>query len=267
MRTTERRFAPALGVALVLALAPAARAAEPIAPHSAPASEAADAALRARVLRALAADERARALGVSAEVRGGVATLRGRAPHLAARESAVQAAARVAGLLDVRDEIEIEPRPGGDTALRAALSEALRQELRTVRLEVEVKDGVAVLSGAVTDATQRASARNRALRLEGLRGLDNRVVVLREMNFDDEQMRRRLVELIENRRLYPLEGEITVQVRDRRVTLGGEVPRVFDRLVAEKVAGIVSGVRDLRNEIRVVPAPGREVRQELPLDR
>lgn len=232
---------------------------------SAAASEAADAALRARVQRALAADERARDLGVTVEVRGGVAIVRGRAPHLAARESAVHAAALVPGLLDVRDEIEIPPHPGGDTALRAALEEALMKELRSVRVEAEVKGGSATLRGTVGDTTQRAAARNRAMRVEGLRGLDNQIVVKTEAGFDDRQLRLRLTQLIENRRLYPLQGDISVQVRDRRVTLGGEVPRVYDRLIAERVVGILSGILGVDNEIRVVPGQGRELRQQVPL--
>ncbi len=168
------------------------------------------------------------------------------------------------GLLGVRDEIEIVPAEGGDAALQRRLGEALAQELRSVRVEVTVKDAVATLSGLVENTTQRAAARNRAMRVAGLRGLDNQLAVRGEASLDDLQLQRRLVQLIENRRLYPLEGDVMVRVRDRRVTLSGEVPRVFDSLVAEKIVGIVSAVRGLTNEIRVVPSLGREVRQEFP---
>lgn len=266
MPKTELRALGVLGAAVSLALGLGAGTASEHsgAPGSRVASQAVDAALRARVLRALQADAPSRDLSLSAQVEGGIATLQGRAPDLVAREGAVHAAARVMGLLGVRDEIEIVPAEGGDAALQRRLGEALAQELRSVRVEVTVKDAVATLSGLVENTTQRAAARNRAMRVAGLRGLDNQLAVRGEASLDDLQLQRRLVQLIENRRLYPLEGDVMVRVRDRRVTLSGEVPRVFDSLVAEKIVGIVSAVRGLTNEIRVVPSLGREVRQEFP---
>jgi osmotically-inducible protein OsmY len=116
----------------------------------------------------------------------------------------------------------------------------------------------------VSDTPARARARNRARRFPGVRALDNQLTVPGEERLDDLGLRKRLVELIENRRLYPLEGDIRVEVRDRHVTLSGEVPRVFDRLVADRIVEIVSGLRGLKNEIQVVPALGREVRSTLP---
>jgi len=263
MMSRERSAGPILA-ALLLWGVPAGAVPDftPIVP---PGTEAADASLQGRVLRALAEDEKVRGLEVSAEVRAGRAVLRGRVANLQDRDNAVLAAARVRGLLDLRDELEIAPRPGGDGALRTTLESALAAELRSVRLGVEVKDGRVVLTGLVSNTTQRAAARNRVLRVEGVRGLRNDILVQSEQGLDDARMRLRLVELIENRRLYPLEGEITVQVRDRRVTLAGVVPRVFDKLIAEKVAGIISGVRELKNEIEVIPSTGTDVRQVLPL--
>jgi osmotically-inducible protein OsmY len=232
---------------------------------STPATGAADASLRARVLSAIAADEQVRDLPVSTEVSGGVAVLRGRAPHLAARDAVLLAVARVRGLLDVRDEIDIAPRDGGDAALEAEVARSLADELRSVRVEVEVKNGLATLRGRVRTPQERAVARNRALRVEGLKGLDNQLIAETEADLDDIRLRARLVEMIENRRLYPIEGDIRVQVLHREVTLSGQVPRVFDRLVAERVVDIVSGVRALHNDIKVVPTGGRELMHTVPV--
>lgn len=273
MSTTEVRRRPprfAMRGALAAALAwgcsltAALTAGEQSAPYT-PAAGAADASLRSRVLAALEKDETARPLELSAEVRDGVATLRGSAPHLAARDAALMAAAQVTGLLDVRHEIEIRPYPGGDAPLREALARALAEELRSTLVQVEVRGGAVTLRGRVNDTPTRARARNRARRFEGVRALDNQLTVPEEERLDDLGLRKRLVELIENRRLYPLEGDIRVEVRDRQVTLSGEVPRVFDRLVADRVVEIVSGLRSLRNEIRVVPTLGREIRSTLPV--
>jgi osmotically-inducible protein OsmY len=241
----------------------AAEGQEQEAPYT-PAAGAADASLRSRVLAELDRDEAARPLGLIAEVRDGVVTLRGTAPHLAARESALMAAAQVGGLLDIRSEIRIPPYPGGDAALREALGRVLAEELRSPLVQVEVHDGAATLRGRVHDTPTRARIRNRAQRFEGVRALDNQVTVPDEERLDDLGLRKRLVELIENRRLYPLEGDIRVEVRDRRVTLSGEVPRVFDRLVAGRIIDIVSSLRGLSNDIRVVPVQGREIRAIAP---
>jgi osmotically-inducible protein OsmY len=131
-------------------------------------------------------------------------------------------------------------------------------------VEVEVRNGAATLRGRVRDVVTRARARNRALRFEGVHAVDNLLTVPEEERLDDLGLRRLLVELIENRRQYPLEGDIRVEVRDRQVALSGEVPRVIDRLMAERIVGIVSTVRGIKNDIRVVPALGREIRTTLP---
>lgn len=233
--------------------------------QSAPTHGAADAALRGRVIRLLSGDPEVRMLSLSVEVQNGIAVLRGQAPNLKRRDDALMVAARVRGLLGLEQGIDIPPFEGGDDRLAEKVAAEVNKALRSVRVKVTVADGVATLVGRVRTTSERARARNTALQVEGLQGLDNQLMVMSDANLDDTRMRVRLIELIENRRQYPIEGDILVRVENGVVTLSGQVPRVFDRLVAEKVVGIVSGVRGLRNNIEIVPVAGGHVIQSVPL--
>ncbi len=256
-------------VAGALALvAPGGRAAESQtqqAAQSAPTHSAADAALRGKVIRLLSSDPEVRMLALAVEVQNGIVVVRGRAPNLKRRDDALLVAGRVRGLLGLEQEIDIPPFEGGDGRLAEQVAGEVNKALRSVRVDVTVVDGVATLAGRVRNSSERARARNTALQIEGLQGLDNQLMAMTDANLDDTRMRVRLIELIENRRQYPIEGDILVRVENGVVTLSGQVPRVFDRLVAEKVVGIVSGVRGLNNNIEVVPAAGGHVIQSVPL--
>jgi osmotically-inducible protein OsmY len=258
-----------LCAALALAVAaPASRAAvsqTQETTQSAPASSAADAALRGRVIRLLSEDPDTRLLALSVEVREGIAYLRGGAPNLKVRNDALLVAGRVNGLLGLQDEIEIPPFKEGDERLAEALIERVNRALRSVRVSATVENGVGTLVGRVRTPSERARARNAALEMEGLQGLDNQLLALSDADLDDTRMRVRLIELIENRRQYPMEGDILVEVENGVVSLSGQVPRVYDRLIAERVVDIVSGVRGLRNEIEVVPAAGGHVTRTVPV--
>ncbi|MEE9217620.1 MAG: BON domain-containing protein [Acidobacteriota bacterium] len=228
-------------------------------PPGSPAESAVDASLRHAVLKQLSGDVDTRYLEILAEVRHGVLILSGEVENLASRDDVKLLAGRVRGLRGLRDELRVRPVEGGDTRLRDVVFRQVKAALRGARVEVEVKNGVATLRGRVRTTKERADARNRALRVSGLQGLDNQLLVVSEAGLDDTQLRVRLIELLENRLLYPIEGNISVHVQDGVVTLSGEVARVFDRLVAGKVVGIVSRVRGLRNEIQVVPSPGGHI--------
>jgi osmotically-inducible protein OsmY len=243
-----------LCAALALAVAaPASRAAvsqTQETTQSAPASSAADAALRGRVIRLLSEDPDTRLLALSVEVREGIAYLRGGAPNLKVRNDALLVAGRF---------------KEGDERLAEALIERVNRVLRSVRVSATVENGVGTLVGRVRTPSERARARNAALEMEGLQGLDNQLLALSDADLDDTRMRVRLIELIENRRQYPMEGDILVEVENGVVSLSGQVPRVYDRLIAERVVDIVSGVRGLRNEIEVVPAAGGHVTRTVPV--
>ncbi len=266
--TTRTKLACIACALALVVVAPAGRAADSQtqqAAQPAPTRSAADAALRGRVIRLLSADPDVRMLSLSVEVQDGIAVLRGQAPNLKWRDEALLEAARVRGLLGLEHEIDIQPFKGGDDRLAEKVAGEVNKALRSVRVKVPVVDGVATLAGRVRTSSERARARNAALQVEGLQGLDNQLMAMSDANLDDTRMRVRLIELIENRRQYPIEGDILVRVENGVVTLSGQVPRVFDRLVAEKVVGIVSGVRGLNNTIEVMPAAGGYVIQTVPL--
>lgn len=131
----------------------------------------------------LLADGSTPALDINVDTVDGVVTLFGTVPSAAAREAAGKDAAKVSGVKSVRNEIEIVASQNAkavevkDDQLKDQVKSSLngRQEFKDV--SVEVKNGVARLSGSVPNDADRLEAAMIARATTGVRSVHEDLTV------------------------------------------------------------------------------------------
>jgi osmotically-inducible protein OsmY len=215
-----------------------------------------DAQIHQDVLQELRWDGRVEETEVGVEVDQGVVTLTGTVGSYAKKLAAQDAAHRVAGVLDVANDIHVRmPGSAGhtDTEIAQAVRRALEWDVLVPheRITSTVTDGAVTLAGEVDRLQEREDAERAVRYLQGVRSVYNQIVV-RPLQVQPEQVREVIAEALERGAAH--EGKhIQVQVSDGAVTLTGRV-----RSYAEKraVIGAVShapGVHTVTDQLRITP--------------
>lgn len=161
-----------------------------------------DAVVRDRVCKALMEENAFHGCGVAARVKGAVEVLRengspiecrfevnvedgkvflqGRVPSLSHRRLAGVLAWWVAGSQDVRNDLEVyPPEQDNDDEIADAVRLVLDKDpmLKPLQLGVQARDGIVILHGAVPTSGEKDLAEHDAWYVEGVKGVDSRIVV------------------------------------------------------------------------------------------
>ncbi len=169
----------------------------------------------------------------------------------------------------------IAPRAAADEAFWPDPGERLLQEAVATELlldpvverehvEVSVEDGVVVLEGRVASLLERDRAVRIAQAVRGVRSVVDDLEV-RVPALADDELRSRVVDAL-LRDPVTESFEIDVIAAGGTVTLAGEVDSWPERDVAGRVAAGLTGVAEVRNELRVVldgPRSDAEIRAEV----
>jgi osmotically-inducible protein OsmY len=208
------------------------------------------------VRRELAWDPRVEQAGIGVEVRHGVVTLSGAVSSWGKRLAAEEAAYRVAGVLDVANDVEVKV-PGGLARTDAEIAEAVRHALvwdvfvPDQRIRSTVTDGWVTLNGAVDFLAEREDAERVVRNLMGVRGVTNRIAVTvtppRELPVDV----RRAIEEALARRAHRQAGRIQVEVAGGRVTLSGRVRSWEERRAVVGAARLTAGVETVEDQLEI----------------
>jgi osmotically-inducible protein OsmY len=142
-----------------------------------------DAQLKADVTRELAWDTHIDETAIGVSARHGVVTLNGIVQSWADKHAAQEAAHRVAGVLDVANEIEIKPS-WSVTRSDAEIAEAVRAALTWNRFVQDERirstvadDGAVTLTGTVQTLAQRDEVERVVRELAGVRCVANQITV------------------------------------------------------------------------------------------
>lgn len=215
-----------------------------------------DSQLKADVLAELRWDPRVRETDVGLQVRNGTVTLTGSIDSYAAKLAARDAAHRVAGVLDVADELRVRlpsawERTDSDVA--RSVRDALRQDVTVPddRISTTVSEGVVTLEGNVELWSQRADAERAIERLSGVKGVINRITIA-PRSVDAAGVKRQIEEALE-RQAEREARRIGVSVLDGVVTLTGTVRSWAERNAVDRVAGYAQGVRRVDDRLAVDP--------------
>jgi osmotically-inducible protein OsmY len=144
-----------------------------------------------------------------------------------------------------------------DTDITFWVQSALRQDERVdaSRITVATTDGIVTLSGEVDNITAKEYAERETKKINGVLGVINQIIVEAGWRSDaDIQLvvRRRIL----NSAVIDSEG-IKVTSANGKVTLTGEVDSWSEWEEAGLLAGEVRGVREVANDLMVLPTAGR----------
>ena len=127
----------------------------------------------------LLADEKTPALDINVDTRNGVVTLFGAVPNREAKVEAESQARKVSGVRRVVNELEVVPKAykeqvkARDEDLKDQVKKALqeREDLKDANIDVEVRNGVARLTGTIKNEEQRLAAAIAARSTPGVRAI------------------------------------------------------------------------------------------------
>ena len=117
-------------------------------------------------------------------------------------------------------------------------------------IDVSVTDGIVELTGTVTNIKARERAGKLARLVKGVRTVSNRIEVKPPFYLSDQE----IASKVENALLMdPATDsyEVSVSVKENVVTLTGEVDSFQEKELCAAVAKSVTGVKDLKNDIKV----------------
>ncbi len=213
-----------------------------------------DSEIRQAVLDELRWGARVDGAQVEVEVEAGVVRIHGEVATFMYRIAALEAAQRVAGVLDVVDDLHVavqgEDRPT-DAELARAVQHALTWDTMVPehRIQTGILDGCVTLRGEVETLSEREDAERAVRNLRGIRGVINDIHI-RVRSTDANAIRSSIERALERRAMH--EGEqIAVRVEDGEVTLSGDVPSYSEQQAILQAAAHAPGVRSVKNELHI----------------
>jgi osmotically-inducible protein OsmY len=194
---------------------------------------------------------------IEVEVSDGVVTLRGSVISYAQKLAARAAAHRLAGVLDVVDDVKVIVPPGerrSDADLARAVREALEWSVFVPdrKIHSTVTDGWVNLDGTVGTLAQRADAVAAVERLQGVQGVVNQIMV--ESPIIASARIKSDIQKALSRQARWRDNGVHVDVDDGVVTLCGEVNSFSDKRALTEVAASAPGVRQIRDQLNIRPS-------------
>jgi len=137
-----------------------------------------------------------------------------------------------------------------------------RSYLKDDRIKIQSKDGCVTLKGEVSNPSHKAMAGDTAENLPGVKSVDNQLEVKAGLNEKSDEWIEFKVRsaLLYHRSVSGI--KTTVSARDGIVTLRGNASSAAQKELTEEYAKDVDGVKEVKNELKVVPAaepPARTV--------
>lgn len=215
-----------------------------------------DLRLQEDVLNELAWDAHVDATAIGVIEHHGVITLTGVVPSYAHKLAAAEAAHRVAGVLDVANELEVR-LPDDKRRTDAEIAEMVRHALvwdvnvPQERITSTVSDGVVTLDGRVDTTIERDDALRAVRNLVGVTAIVNRIEVRQESQQNREV--EGAIRAAFARHARRDSEHIRVDVVDRTVTLTGFVHSWAERQAAIGAAWGTRGIQQVIDRIRVEP--------------
>jgi osmotically-inducible protein OsmY len=218
-----------------------------------------DAQIQREVLEELKWDTRVKETDVGVEVDGGIVTLTGTVDSWPARIAAQQAAHRVAGVLDVANDIHVN-LPGyyerNDTDVARAVRQALEWDVLVPndRIRTTVSSGVVTLEGTVESYGQCDDAVRCVSNLAGVREVKNLLVIEPPAPSVSPGLLRQTIEDALERHAQHASKHVRIAIADGKVTLSGEVPSWPERNAVEGAVRATRGVCKVDNQLRIQPS-------------
>ena len=225
-----------------------------------------------RVKTALGSSKRLAGFPLDASANNGVITLTGQVPSDNLKLLAAEIARDTMGVKEVNNQIAVDAttKPSSENAhiadleIRAAILEAFAKspELGGKNIEVKVENRTVTLSGSVDTQTQKNGAEQTASAVDGTAAVVNNLTVTNPQAVSDpapttlpktdtstDLAKQVELELYKTGAIDIRTLKVTAQ--ENKVTLSGSVRSLAEKLLAEKIAQGVLGVKEVVNGIQV----------------
>jgi osmotically-inducible protein OsmY len=186
-------------------------------------------------------------------VKDGVVTLNGHASSHGEKMNAVRVTKRVAGVLAIADDIEVNlPVFGQHTDSDIAASAATRlnwsTEIPAGTVEVTVRDGRITLEGVVEWGYQKHAAENAIQNLAGVKGISNLITI--NPTETASEIGTDITSAIKRNALLD-DTDIHVETSGSSVMLSGKVHNHAEWEEAVRIAWAAPGVHTVDNQLKV----------------
>lgn len=224
-----------------------------------------DGTTTSRVRTALLLSKHVSPFGIKVETRQGEVTLTGQVPSEEVKAMAGAIALDTSSVKQVHNNITVNPsaernpeteRLGervADLEIKTIISDALSKnaELKDKRIETQVKNRVVTLGGSVETATQKYKAEQIAWQVPGVQRVQNDLSITNAQAATesvDEKLTRRVEFELYSSKAISLKN-VQIYAANGTVTLAGNVNSRAEKLLAEKIAQSVEGVRKVLNNL------------------
>lgn len=212
--------------------------------------------LKQRIMRELKWDSRISWASINVEVNEAVATLTGSVLSYAQKVAAQEAAHRVPGVLDVANDVEVNPVDNflrTDTEIASAVRSALEWDalVPNERIQSTVADGWVTLEGEVNYWRERTDAERAIRRLTGVVGVINNITI-RKRAVNLAQLRAEIEDALETRADREAE-RLRIEINDGAVDLWGRVHSWQERRAVLGSISHAPGVTQVRDHLRIDP--------------
>lgn len=212
--------------------------------------------IRKEVLDELKWDSRIDAKSVTVIARNGAVTLSGEVSTYQERAAAADAAASVADVENVINQISIRQQDPSAQAPGPDLLELIRTTLQwntrvsETEIQARVADGVVTLDGSVDTHWKRPYIEEIIGNVRGVVAIQNNITVVPTRSVTDQIIAEDVMAAL-HRNLVVDVASIEVRVENAIVTLSGRVSSHAERKAAENDASITSGVTGVRNKLTI----------------
>lgn len=212
--------------------------------------------LKQRILNEMKWDSRVKWASIGVQVIDGVVTLTGPVSSYAQKIAAQDAAHRVAGVLDVANDIEVQPIDHflrTDTEIAAAVRNALEWDALVPNelIQSSVSDGWVILEGEVDYFRERTDAEQAIRRLAGVVGVTNKITI-RKQRVNESQLREQIESALERRADRQAE-RLRIEVHDGAVDIWGRVHSWQEKRAVIGSVAHAPGVNRLQDHLRIDP--------------
>lgn len=199
-------------------------------------------------------DTRTWNMDIAVSVTDAIVILSGSVPSYAHKAAAQEAAHRVAGVLDVANEITVKiPHDRSDEEIAQSVRKALEWDVLVPDSQIKstVIDGWVLLEGAVNTLQQREDAAQAVKNIEGVTGVTNNLrIEAPKINTEDLRIK---IEAALERRAMREADDFRIQILDGEVNLYGRVHSWQERRAVVGSVSHAPGVKKVNDNLRVDP--------------
>ncbi|MBA3901753.1 MAG: BON domain-containing protein [Bacteroidetes bacterium] len=203
-------------------------------------------------------DDRILSADINIEVHDGTVRLTGEVPNFSGKVAAEEDASSVTGVKKVENELRVTYPEAvvvpEDRQIKKFLEDliSLDDRLNSSTIYVKVDNGEVIFSGVVNSKWKKDVVIGYALRIAGVTGVESELNVDLTGKKPDDLIKKEIEKAFKRNSILEDEN-INISVNNGEVTLSGTASTHLAKLGAFDIANYTKGVREVINEVHVMP--------------